>query len=45
MIRKLIAAVLVLLTLSVAGHVYARGGQDADDCPPGSKDPDCAKQK
>jgi hypothetical protein len=45
MIRKWVAAILVLLALSAVSHVYARGGQDADDCPPHSKDPDCAGKK
>jgi hypothetical protein len=44
MIRKLFTALLLLLVLSGVSTVYGRGGQDADDCPPTSKDPDCAKK-
>ncbi len=40
--KKLAAMVLFLLTLLAMTQAYARGGQSADDCPPGSKDPDCA---
>ena len=32
---------LVLASLIVSAAALARGGQAADDCPPGSKDPDC----
>jgi hypothetical protein len=32
---------LVLIGLAVASSAHARGGQAADDCPPGSNDPDC----
>ena len=45
MIRKLAAAFMFLLALSALSQVYARGGEAADDCPPGSKDPDCAVKK
>jgi hypothetical protein len=45
MIKKLAAALWLLLALSVVTEVHARGGQDADDCPPTSKDPDCAGKK
>jgi hypothetical protein len=39
--------VLIVLAL-LAGvmsttTVVARGGQSADDCPPGNRDPDCKK--
>ncbi len=39
--RHMIAALFVLMALVAANAVYARGGQSADDCPPGSTDPDC----
>ena len=42
MIRKLAAALMLLLALTATTDVYARAGQAADDCPPNSKDPDCA---
>ena len=45
MIRKLVAALWVLMLLTAASEVYGRGGQSADDCPPTSKDPDCAGSK
>ena len=35
---------LLLASLFAAAPAYARGGQAADDCPPGSKDPDCVKK-
>ena len=40
--RKSIALVFFLLSLLTVTEVLARGGQSSDDCPPGSKDPDCA---
>jgi hypothetical protein len=40
MIKKLAAALLVLLALSVVSDVYGKGQND--DCAPHSKDPDCA---
>lgn len=43
MFRRMIAALLVLLALSAAGDVYGKGQDGGADCPPGSKDPDCAK--
>jgi len=45
MFRRLISALLLILAIFAATEVYARGGQSADDCPPGSKDPDCANSK
>lgn len=39
--RNMIAIFLMLLSLAAASAAWARGGQDADDCPPGSTDPDC----
>ena len=42
--RTLGFIVLLLATLFAAVPSYARGGQAADDCPPNSKDPDCAKK-
>jgi hypothetical protein len=38
---KVINLLLVLLTLFGPVAAMARGGQAADDCPPGSNDPDC----
>jgi hypothetical protein len=40
MIKKFATALLVLLALAVVSDVYGKG-QDSD-CPPHSKDPDCA---
>jgi hypothetical protein len=40
MIKKLAAALLVLLALAIVSEVYGKG-QDSD-CQPHSKDPDCA---
>lgn len=40
--RNAILTLLVLIGLAFAVECSARGGQSADDCPPGSKDPDCA---
>jgi hypothetical protein len=35
--------IFALLAMIFAGApAFARGGQSADDCPPHSKDPDCA---
>jgi len=45
MLRRLISAVLLMLAIFAATDVYGRAGQAADDCPPGSKDPDCASSK
>lgn len=39
--RKLKALLIVLALLATATSACARG-QAADDCPAGSKDPDCA---
>ena len=39
--KRLIALLVVLFGLSASVAALARGGQSADDCPPGSKDPDC----
>jgi hypothetical protein len=39
------ALALALLCLTLATAAIARGGQSADDCPPGNKDPDCAGTK
>ena len=40
-IRSLIILMLFLVGLIASTAVMARGGQAADDCPAGSKDPDC----
>jgi hypothetical protein len=40
-IKRALALLIVLFGLSASGGALARGGQSADDCPPGSKDPDC----
>jgi len=45
LMRKIAAALLFLLALSITSEVYGRAGQAADDCPPTSKDPDCAGAK
>jgi len=42
--RNLGFIVLLLAALFASPPAFARGGQAADDCPPGSKDPDCAKK-
>jgi hypothetical protein len=42
--RNLGFIVLLLVALFATAPAYARGGQSADDCPPGSKDPDCVKK-
>jgi hypothetical protein len=39
--KKIIVFLLILWAALPASQVYARGGQAADDCPAGSKDPDC----
>ena len=41
--RNIFLALLIafLVPLIAAGSAHARGGQGADDCPPGSADPDC----
>ena len=41
--RRLAVFFLLFATLFAAPPAFARGGQSADDCPPASKDPDCAK--
>lgn len=43
MIGKFAVALLLLLALSLPSNVYGKG--QTDDCPPGSKDPDCAGKK
>lgn len=43
--KKIAAILMFLLALSTVSLVYGRGGDAADDCPPGSKDPDCAGKK
>lgn len=40
-LRAAVVALLLLAPLVLATVAYARGGQDADDCPAGSTDPDC----
>ncbi len=40
--KKIVLLLLILLAAVPASQVFARGGQAADDCPPGSKDPDCS---
>ena len=40
--RKIVAIFLILLAALSVSPVFARGGQAADDCPAGSKDPDCS---
>jgi hypothetical protein len=39
--KKIFALLLILLTVMPINPVFARGGQSADDCPAGNKDPDC----
>jgi hypothetical protein len=39
--HKLIAFLVLLIALFSGIAAYARGGQAADDCPPGTTDPDC----
>lgn len=39
--RKVIALLFLMMTLFGVVNAHARGGQGADDCPPGSTDPDC----
>ena len=43
MVRILAALLLLWLAVASVTPATARGGQAADDCPPASKDPDCAK--
>jgi hypothetical protein len=43
--RGFIQMLLVLFGLALSVVCHARGGQAADDCPPGSKDPDCAVER
>lgn len=43
--KRLPAFVLLLLILFSGSPSFARGGQAADDCPPGNKDPDCVDKK
>jgi hypothetical protein len=45
MIKRWVAAILLIFAVVAATEVYGRNGQSADDCPPGSKDPDCAGSK
>jgi len=40
-VRSAIVLILILTGLVASTAVMARGGQAADDCPAGSKDPDC----
>ena len=40
-VRSTLAVLVLLAGLAVTATALARGGQAADDCPPGSKDPDC----
>jgi len=39
--RKIVALLILLTALFGIVDAHARGGQGADDCPPGSTDPDC----
>jgi hypothetical protein len=39
--RKITVLLAMLMLLLTATAALARGGQSADDCPPGSTDPDC----
>ena len=39
--RNTIALLALLIALVITTAAQARGGQSADDCPPGSTDPDC----
>jgi hypothetical protein len=41
--KQITAVLLVLLALLAPSQSWGRGGQSADDCPAGSKDPDCKK--
>ena len=41
MLKRLMIACLLILTLSAVSEAYGKG-QSNDDCPPHSKDPDCA---
>ena len=43
--RSIIMLLLFLTAFVLAVECQARGGQSADDCPPGSKDPDCATER
>jgi hypothetical protein len=43
--RKLTTILMLLAMLFAAPNAFARGGQAADECPPNSKDPDCAASK
>jgi hypothetical protein len=45
MMKRTWIILMLLATLLAAPSAYGRGGQAADDCPPGSKDPDCAGSK
>lgn len=42
--RNLLAFLILLAALGTATAAFARG-QSADDCPPGSTDPDCVGTK
>jgi hypothetical protein len=39
--RYLLAVLIMSAAIISTTVAFARGGQDADDCPPGSTDPDC----
>ncbi len=39
--RNVLIIMILLASLGIIGNAQARGGQAADDCPPGSSDPDC----
>jgi hypothetical protein len=39
--RSIMLVLLVLAALGTGTAAMARGGQAADDCPPGNNDPDC----
>jgi len=45
MMKRIWILLVLMATLTASSMAYARGGQSADDCPPGSKDPDCAGSK
>jgi hypothetical protein len=39
--RNVMCLLIVIAALFASPTALARGGQSADDCPPGSTDPDC----
>jgi len=43
--RNIIALLILLMALFAVTAAQARGGQSADNCPPGSTDPDCIAAK